>query len=443
MHTAHLFAFMLLLTFPLAGGPLDDLQANFQTRCDFAEADRDLQLKKLDASYLAALDRQVEKTRATGKLDAVIPLIEEVQAVKAGTDPLPELPEAASLELKQMRGKHAEARAKILKSHAEAIASLADKMEAALKTKETELTKAGKFDDALAAKKMRENLEKDQTIGDARDLLRFGGGSSLGRPAMQIRRYGDNLEVLVHYDRSGKISMDSPVSNIRERTDPGRDLGDTKATTLGEFVGAKGYKADPYVSLNESFDGSENEKVAAYMMKLNPGFAIADRKGARLSFVAEAKSSYLHLRNTVPPKSVPGAFRIETSYFIPKTNHHVHKFVLIQGEAGGAPLGGVTFDQLDQWTRTTAESESVAESPNVLLSFQPHSAVGLPDALNDFIVLESLRIEQIRFSAFLQKRIDPSGKPIDEITDPTKQALIIRNGILIGGGAAPPGPPRE
>jgi hypothetical protein len=172
MHTARLFSLMLLLTLRVAGGPLDDLQANFQTRCDFAEADRDLQLKKLDASYLAALDRQVEKTRATGKLDAVIPLIEEVQAVKAGTDPLPDLPEGASLELKQMRGKHAEARAKILKSHAEAITSLADKMETALKSKEQELTKAGKFDDALAAKKMREDLEKNEAIANAKAQLK-------------------------------------------------------------------------------------------------------------------------------------------------------------------------------------------------------------------------------------------------------------------------------
>jgi hypothetical protein len=155
---------MLLLTLRVAGGPLDELKINFQTRCDFAEADRDLQLKKLDASYLAALDRQVEKTKATGKLDAVMPLIGEVQAVKDGKDPLPELPEGASLELKQMRAKHAEARAKILKSHAEAVTSLADKMVAVLKAKEQELTKAGKFDEALTAKRMRESLEKDEEI---------------------------------------------------------------------------------------------------------------------------------------------------------------------------------------------------------------------------------------------------------------------------------------
>jgi hypothetical protein len=226
MHTARLFAFMLLLTFPLAGGPLDDLQANFQTRCDFAEADRDLQLKKLDASYLAALDRQVEKTKASGKLDAVIPLIEEIQAVKAGTDPLPELPEAASLELKQMRGKHAEARAKILKSHAEAITSLADKMETALKTKEQELTKAGKFDDALAAQKMRENLASDEDLARARDQLtaskpaiKTGEWRSLLAEPMEITKKGVwDVGILANIEQESK-GLEPFVKELRSLPD--------------------------------------------------------------------------------------------------------------------------------------------------------------------------------------------------------------------------------
>jgi hypothetical protein len=171
MQNVILYGCMLLLSLRAAGGPLEDLQSNFQTRCDFAEAARDQQLEKLDASYLAALDRQVEKTRTTGNLDAIIPFINEAQAVKTAKDPLPELPEDAPPELKQMRVKHAEARAKILNSHAEAITALAAKMEAALKARETELTKAGNIDDALAAKKMRENLEKNAGVLEAKDLI--------------------------------------------------------------------------------------------------------------------------------------------------------------------------------------------------------------------------------------------------------------------------------
>jgi hypothetical protein len=175
---AKLCSCMLLLTLRVAAGLVDDLKLNFETRCDFAAVDRDQQLTKLDASYLAALDRQIEKTKATGKLEAVIPLVDEVQAVKAAKDPLPELPQGVSPELKLMRAKHSEARAKILKSHAEALTALAGKMEAALKSQEAELTKAGKIDEAVAVKQMRENLEKDAALAKARNSIAINRNTS-------------------------------------------------------------------------------------------------------------------------------------------------------------------------------------------------------------------------------------------------------------------------
>lgn len=171
MSFSRLIAFMLSLTIPLHGGSLADLQVNFEVRCKFAAANRDEQLKKLDESYLAALDRQVEKIRHTGKLDAVIPFIDEAKAVKAAKYPLPDLPDDASPELKKMRLKHSDLRAKILKSHAEAITLLAEKMEAALIAKEQELTKAGKIDEALTAKQMRDSLSEDQGLDDAKNYL--------------------------------------------------------------------------------------------------------------------------------------------------------------------------------------------------------------------------------------------------------------------------------
>jgi hypothetical protein len=481
MHAALLFSCMLLLTLRVAGGPLDDLQSNFETRCDFAAADRDLQLKKLDASYLAALDRQVEKIKATGKLDAVIPYINEIQAVKnaaraAGLAPPPPpsgesqaqdparsdrplpsdrntetpggnaatetpLPAGASLELQQMRAKHAEARAKILKSHAEALASLADKMVAALKSRETEFTKAGKFDDALAAKKMRETLEKDQTIGDARDLMRFGGASNLGRPAMQIRRFGDNLEVLVHYDRSGKISMDSPVSNIRERTEPGRELGDTKATTLGEFVGAKGYKVDPYVAFHQIFDKAEAPGMIFAEIVPTYKTAIDGETGMALAFQPAAKNPHINLGGLLPTTTTGGSARIHARYLVPRQNQALQGFTFIQYV--GAPLAGKRFASQGSWTDETIEFEAAHEMPGLLLYLTLFEGKTVPDATGESVLLRELRIEHSVFSAFLQKRIDPSGKPIDDITDAAKQPQIIRNGILIEGRAAPPGPPRE
>lgn len=185
-----LIGLALAMAVPASADTLAQLHKSFMERYDAANQSRDDQLKKLDASYLAALERQVEKNKATGKLDAVIPFFDEVQDVKTAKDPLPELPATAPAELKQMRAKHAEARDKILKSHAQAVSSLATKMETALKTQEAELTKAGKIDEALAAKHMRESLTSDKEVFSARKSLEGetvdGGWQSLRKAGMNV-----------------------------------------------------------------------------------------------------------------------------------------------------------------------------------------------------------------------------------------------------------------
>jgi hypothetical protein len=56
---------------------------------------------------------------------------------------------------------------------------------AALKSKEQELTKAGKFDDALAAQKMREHLEKDEGILHAKTLIETNTPNKPGVPGIK------------------------------------------------------------------------------------------------------------------------------------------------------------------------------------------------------------------------------------------------------------------
>jgi hypothetical protein len=398
-------------------------------RYDAANLTRDDQLKKLDASYLAALNRQVEKAKATGKLDAVIPFLDEVQAVKTAADPLPELPATASAELKQMRAKHADARAKILKSHAETVTSLADKMTAALKAQESELTKAGKIDEALAAKHMRESLEKDEKLRDSRDLIQFGGSSGLGRPAMQIRRYGDNLEVLVHYDRSGKITMDSPVSNVRERTEPSRELGDTTATTLGEFVGAKGSKVHRYVAFHQVFEGDETPGMSFTEIIPAHKTNIEGESGMALSFKADAKNPHVSLGPILPNSNQGGSARIHVRYFIPKENRALHGFQFVQNVGG--PLGGKRFATQEKWIEESIEFDAAHEGPGLLFYLSCIEGKTIADAAGESIILGELRIEHTSFPAFLQKSIDSSGSPIDEVNDPAKQPQIIRNGVLL------------
>ena len=239
------------------GASLGDLQKSYTARYDEANAQRDAQIKTLDANYLRALDRLLEKAKSTGKLETVIPIRDESLAIKNANNPLPPLAKTASLELKNIRGKYNKTRNKILISHAETVNDLVGKMREKLKSQEIAMTKSGKLLHALAAKQMRESLANDAGASAARDLLKYGGSKGRNRPALQLRRFGDNLEVLVFRDHRGKISMDSPVENVREKSGEKKELGDTKAKVLGEFVGAKGYEVDPYLAYHHVFDGKE------------------------------------------------------------------------------------------------------------------------------------------------------------------------------------------
>jgi hypothetical protein len=409
---------------------LGRLHKSFMERYDEANSKRDDQLRQLDQSYLAALLRQQDKAKASGKLDAVLPWVGEIQSIKTGANPLPDLAEGAPGELKQMRAKHAESRDRIIKSHAIAITGLADKMEQALKSQESELTKAGKIDEALAAKHMRETLAGDQAIRSAGDLLKLGGPAGTDRPALRIRRFGDNLEVLVLYDRSGKVSMDSPVQNVREETGGKKELGDTKAKVLGEFVGAKGYTVDPYNAYHQVFDGRDlgnfglTEIVAEFQHEEN------DQKGVRLSLKPQPVNPHGSFGPILPPNAAKGTYRISTRYLVPKSNRAVSGFIFVHGI--GSPIGGKKFEKNAKWTSEEVVGASSNDTGTLLFYLTMEDGAKAADAGNDSIVLGELKVEHIGFSAYLLSRIDSNGRPAETVTDPAKQPLFISNGDFVG-----------
>jgi hypothetical protein len=158
---------LFLFAGPLAAAEdeVEQLQTAFEKRHGEAKAKRDEQLDKLEAGYQAALNRHIDKVKASGNLEDVLTLRDEVDAVREGVDPLPALPATATQEFKQLRKTFEEARAGIEKAHTAALSDLATKMSEVLKAKEVQLTKAGKIDEALAAKKLRESIEKNEKFG--------------------------------------------------------------------------------------------------------------------------------------------------------------------------------------------------------------------------------------------------------------------------------------
>ncbi len=162
-----ILAALFLFAGPLAAAEdeVEQLQVAFEKRHGDANGKRDEQLAKLETGYLAALNRHIDKIKASGNLEDVLTVRDEVEAVKEGTDPLPALPATATQDFKQLRKTFEEARAGIEKAHSAALTDLATKMIEVLKAKEVQLTKAGKIDEALDAKKLRESIEENKEFG--------------------------------------------------------------------------------------------------------------------------------------------------------------------------------------------------------------------------------------------------------------------------------------
>lgn len=155
----------------LQAADLGTLQSSFIKRYDEVNGTRNEQLETLQSSYAGALERHLVKIKAGGEIEKAIPVRDEIEAVKANTQPLPEIPKTADPELQNMRTKYLGARSKVVTTHAESLVALADKMDQALEAEEKDLTRNGKLDDAMAAKRMRETLSEDRGIASARKLL--------------------------------------------------------------------------------------------------------------------------------------------------------------------------------------------------------------------------------------------------------------------------------
>ena len=408
---------------------LDDLQQVFRAHRETANSQRDEQLGKLDTSYVGALERQLEKAKSTGKLETVIPFKDEIQAVKKNQTPLPQLTANAILELRNMRGKYLDGRDKILKDHAGIVVALTDKMEKELKSQEIALTKEGKLDAALAAKSMREELTGDAETIAARDLMKYAGQGGNGQPAYQLRRYGDNLEVLVFRDRSGKVSMDSPIENVRSKSAAKKELGSTTAKVLGEFVGAKGYRGDTYVALHQVFDGKDLGKLV--LSEIIPAFKQVEggEKGLRLSMKPLAVNPYGSFGNVLPPITTKETYRITCRYFIPKSNRAVNGFVFVHG--GGGAIGSQTLEKTGKWETAQITAESTHEKPDMLFYISISQAKKDVDPSGDSVVLGELKVEYLRFAAFIQQKFGDHGEHLEGSDDPLKQTLLISNGQFV------------
>ena len=417
-----------LTALPASALTLAELEKSYDDKQSEIRLEKDKSLSGLNEGYVGALARILTKYQRAGRLDEVLLVKDEIKNISDGKWPLLALPKKISLEVAEPRKLYLKKRIKIEQSAARQTAETADKMLALLEKQAVNLTKKDDLQQALLARQIKADIESDAKLASARKLLANVMSDGRSRPALRIRRYGDNIEVIVRYDMRGKVSMDSPVSNVEEAD---KSIGDTMATVLGEFVGAKGFDVDPYVSFAQTFDNVASEFLKPTDTDLGFKHTEAGETGVRLSFKVGGKYPYIHLGQLLPIEGSIGTAHITCTYFVPKSNKSLIGIHFKQGVRGGRPLGGLTFREKGKWSSPEFSAASASEQPDLLLYLDFTSNVFAERSTDEYLVLKDLKAEQIKFTAFVVQRLGENGVIVEEYKDSASQPKFASNGELL------------
>ncbi len=171
LNVRRLFAALLLSLSPLVAAPpsanapkalppeLAALDTQFKTlKAERVSGPFNDGVARLDASYLAGLDKALAEAKKAGKLDEVLALGTEKQRV-ADKQPLPEAKDdKAAGGLMSLRGIYREAYAKLEAARAERLKALVSPLDARLAALEADLTKSDRVEDATTVRSYREAL---------------------------------------------------------------------------------------------------------------------------------------------------------------------------------------------------------------------------------------------------------------------------------------------
>jgi hypothetical protein len=405
---------------------LEELEKSYDQKLTEVRLKKEKSLASLNEGYLDALTRIEAKYQRAGRLDEVLLVKDETKDISEGKWPLAALPREISLDVAAPRKIYLKKRIGIEQDAARKAVDTADRMLELLDQRAASLTKEGDLQQALLARQIKSEIEKDADLISARKLLDNVMSDGISRPAIQIRRYGDNREVIVRYDISGKISPDSPISNVAEAE---KNIGDTTAKVLGEFLGAEGYDADPFQLMHKTFDGTDAKPVV--LARIIPTFQsrIAEDSGLALSIDPKEDGNwYVAIPRVTPPASTPGTVRVTCRYFVPRENKEVVGFF----------LSGTTLDQRGKWTtvETLAQSRADSEEPSGIMIYFKSGAEGgkiinPAKASLEKVYLHSIIAEQIKFSAFLVKRFGENGVIAETFDNPAKQPVFAKNGEFV------------
>lgn len=424
-----LLAIGILLVGLLDARTVDELKVAYEVKLLALEKAYQADLEKLASGYARALDQVQEKLQKAGRLEDVLQVVEEKKDLKLGKWPLSLLDDSAPADLLRFRKIYERSRIETDRGHAAAVIETADKMDDLLEEQMKSLTREGMITEAKKAKDLLEAIQDDAKINTAKELVRRVRLNQNAPIAYRLRRSGDDLEVLVRFDTSGKVSLDSPVENVIEITGGKKEKGDTKAKVLGEFVGAKGYEVDSFVSYE-----SDMEKVTpplqAVNYELEPGVEIEGRKALRILMPVKATNPRVEWPGVLSPEGSSSRIKIDFQYLIPSDNKKLKGFSFHYGLA--APIEKKVMDTTGRWVAESLETESMNEHDMLRLFAQHLNGGGKTfDGGNESIYLDNLKVTYLSFAAHLVETYK-DGKVVDRITDePTAQKAIVLAGKFL------------
>jgi hypothetical protein len=405
---------------------LEELEKSYEQKLSDVRLEKEKSLADLNEGYLAALARIEAKYQKAGRLDELMLTRQEIKDLTDKKWPLNALPEKISLEVAAPRKIYLQKRIEIERQAARKSTDTADKMLALLDKQAVDLTKEGNLQQALLARQIKAEIEANKELGTARELLSNVMSDGTTRNVLRLRRYGDNVEVLVKHDTRGQISFLSPIQNAEESD---KTIGDTTAKNLGEFVGAKGYDPDPLTIYRQG--DKENQIGKIQLIGIEGSEEIQDKQTAlRLSFDLKHDNPRGSFDPSGPRASAPGAVRVRGRFQIPKSNKVLSGVIITQG---GAPIVLADASKPDVWNEMdgTGESRAEHEAGTILFYLKGHPNSNIANAAQDYLLLKDLDIEIVRFSAFLVQRFDKNGTELEHHDTPDKQPLFITNGDFV------------
>ena len=428
-----IFSKTLLCLFFLAGflgaRTVDELKVAYEVKMLAIEKEHRKALEKLAQGYTRALDQVQKKFQQAGRLEDVLKVVAEKKDLKAEKWPLSRLEASAPSDLIRVRKIYETSRIKAERENAEGMIETSEKMEVLLEQQMRSLTRAGQIAEAKKAKDLLEKMGEDQSITAARELVKRVRLNESAPVAYRLRRSGDDLEVLVRFDKSGQVSMDSPVENVIEITGGKKEKGETKAKVLGEFVGAPGYEVDAYVAFQ-----SDMEKITpptrGVSLELEAGFEYENRKVLRILMPVKAPNPRVEWPGVLSSIANKSRVKIDFQYFIPSRNEKLKGFSFHWGLA--APIEDTVMDTTGRWTAESLEADSLNEKETLRFFVDRLSGSNKTfNGGNESIYLDDLKVTFLSFAAHVVARYEDNKISGDVATDSSAQKVIVHSGRFL------------